>query len=101
MKVKALEKEWEVKPITPKRQQELFSDFLSCYPETDKNGEYLREQTPLEKKMLNSIYFECVELSGVEPPKNLIERMTLGIAIMSEYLDFDKKKLSEQESQDG
>ena len=101
MKVNALDKEWEVKPITPKRQQELFSDFLSCYPETDKEGEYVREQTPIEKKMLTDIYFQCIELSGVEPPESLIERMTLGITIMSEYLGFDKKKLSEQESVDG
>jgi len=101
MKVNALEKEWEVKPINPKKQQELFSNFLSCYPETDEQGKHVREQTPQEKKMLTGIYFECIELSGVEPPENLIERMTLGISIMSEYLGFDKKKLSELESVDG
>ena len=97
MKVSALDKEWEVKSINPKKQQELFSIAMSCYPDADDKGEYIREQTPSEKKMLNDIYFECVELSGVEPPKSIIDRLTLGISIMSAYFDLDKKKLSEPE----
>ena len=96
MKVKALDKEWEVKPINPKKQQDLYSQFMSAYPETDKNGEFLREQTPQEKKILNDIYFECLNISGLDAPENIMDRMVLGIAIMNEYLGFDKKKLSEQ-----
>ena len=101
MIVKALDKEWKVKPINPKKQQDLYSSFISAYPETNKKGEFLRDQNPQEKKILNDIYFECLELSGVDPPKDIVERMVLGMAIMNEYLGFDKKKLLELESVDG
>ena len=33
MIVKALDKEWEVKPVNPKQQQELYAEFTSYYPE--------------------------------------------------------------------
>ena len=89
MKVKALKKEWEVKPISPKRQQELYVAFMAC--QSDK-------QTFEEKEKMYNLFFECLELSGIEDlPKSIAEKAVLGMAILTDYCGFDKKKLSEQE----
>ena len=92
MKVKALKKEWEVKPITPKRQQELYVAAMSC----------LAQKTIEEKVKMYNLFFECLELSEIEDlPDSLIAKSVLGMAILTEYCGIDKKKLSEQESQAG
>ena len=88
MKVKALKKEWEVKPITPKRQQELYVAAMSCQS----------QKTIEEKEKMYNLFFECLELSGIEDlPKSIAEKAVLGMAILTDYCGFDKKKLSEQE----
>ena len=101
MIVKALDKEWEVSSINTKQQEDIYAEFVSNYPEVE-GSDFIREQTPAEKKCMTNLYFRCFKLGNVtDPPNSLTEKMALGMAIMSNYLGFDKKKLSEQESEDG
>ena len=89
MKVNALEKDWTVKPINPKTQQRLYVSFMSCQSD---------EQTMKEKEQMYNLFFECLELSEVKDvPESLVDKSVLGMAILTEYCGFDKKKLSEPE----
>ena len=104
MKVTVSNKDWDVKPITPPKKRELFTKYTSNQPDIDKDGNYVREQYKEEKEIITNIYFECLDIAGIpeeELPKNMVEQLLLGMAICTEYLGFDKKKLSEQESEDG
>jgi len=88
MKVSALDKEWEVKPINPKKQQELYVAAMSCQ----------EQKTIEEKTKMYNLFFECLDLSGIkDAPESLIDKSVLGMAILMSYCDFDKKKLSEPE----
>lgn len=89
MIVKVLDKEWEVKPINPKKQQELYIAFMACQSE---------EQSMEEKEKMYNLFFECLDLSDIKKlPESLVEKSVLGMSILAEYCGFDKKKLSEQE----
>ena len=89
MKVSALDKEWEVKPINPKKQQELYVTYVSTQED---------KQTFEEKTKMYNLFFECLDLSGIkDAPESLIDKSVLGMAILMGYCDFDKKKLSEPE----
>ena len=108
MKVKALNKEWTVKPINPAQQQKLYVAFMSCQGNStvkiddDKTEVIETDQTIEEKEKMFNLYFKCIDLSGIEElPESLAEKSVLGMAILSEYCGFDKKKLSELESQVG
>ena len=93
MKVNALDKEWEIKPITPQKQQELYVGFMACQSEN---------QTVQEKEKMYGLFFKALELSGIkDAPESLVDMSILGMAILTEYCGFDKKKLSEQGSVDG
>ena len=60
------------------------------------------EQSMEEKTQMYNLFFECLDLSGIkELPESLVDKSVLGMAILTEYCGFDKKKLSEQESEDG
>ena len=88
MKVNALEKDWEVNPVNTKTQQRLYVSFMSCQSD---------EQTMKEKEQMYNLFFECLELSEVKDvPESLVDKSVLGMAILTEYCGFDKKKLSEQ-----
>ena len=89
MKVSALDKEWEVKPINPKKQQELYVTYVSTQEE---------KQTIEEKTKMYNLFFECLDLSGIkELPTSLVEQSVLGMAVLIAYCGIDKKKLSEPE----
>ena len=90
MIVKALDKEWEVKPVNPKQQQKLYVAFMAS-----QGGE---EQTMEEKEKMYNLFFECLDLSGIKDlPESLVDKSVLGMALLTEYCGFDKKKLSEAE----
>ena len=98
MKVKVLEKDWEVKPITPQKQRELFTKFTANQPEVTEKGKLSREASKEEKEAQVNLYFECLDLAEIKDlPDGMVDQFTLGMAICSEYLGFDKKKLLEQE----
>ena len=86
MKVSALDKEWEVKSINPKKQQELYVAAMSCQ----------EQKTIEEKTKMYNLFFECLDLSGIkELPTSLVEQSVLGMAVLIAYCGIDKKKLSE------
>lgn len=101
MNIQVLEKEWELKKLTPKEQRKMYARFMSLQPEFNEDGESSREQTQEEKEKLYELFFESIEVAGVEAPENIGDQLVLGMAIVNHYLGFDKKKLSNAESEDG
>ena len=91
-----LNRDWTLRPITAKEQDNLYAKMLSCYPETDDKGEFTREQTPDEKALMVGYAQEAVELAGIsyeDMPDKPAERILLGKKILETYAGLDKKKL--------